>query len=175
MPLSVGLHWMQFTMPGTISQADTLAELNFCLPGSFEPATTGMLGYELHAVGTGGSHLLASERRPEHHVILPGKWLDSVATIPAMRLLSWITDNKGHLTRLDMAGDDSDKRVRRAALAEMVNQGCLVTHFKTVALHNNILGGKGNTMYVGAASSDRRLRIYDKDYESFGKTDSVRW
>lgn len=197
MSIKVGLHWLQFTMPEKVKIEDTLSELSYYVPSNYIAAKNGMLGYQNQLIGMGSSRILSSDidneiemrspkdvmatsrllssrERPEHHVILPGRWLDCLDERSSC-ILEWILEKEGHLTRLDIAGDDTDKRVRPRDLKKFCEEGQLVTHYKTVWLHDNIMGGRGSTIYFGSSSSDRRIRVYDKDIESGGMNDSVRW
>lgn len=173
--MNIGIDWLQFSLPEGNQVSATLDELNFYLPCEFKAAESGMLGYEHQLLGIAGARVLSTSRRPEHHVILPGKWVEAITPVEATCLLSWLYERAGNITRLDLAGDDTDKLVRPMDLKTFCEGNQLVTKFRTVLMHDNIMGGKGSTIYFGSAASARRLRVYDKDIESAGENDSVRW
>lgn len=175
MPMKTAIDWLQFSIPEGNPIGETMDELNYHLPTKFDNVEHGMLGYEHQMLGVGGCRVLSTARRPEHHVILPGKWCEAVDPVVTTCLIDWIHRHQGNITRLDLAGDDSDKRVRPRDLKAFCEADQLVTKFRTVLMHDNIMGGKGSTIYFGSAASARRLRVYDKDIESGGENDSVRW
>jgi DNA relaxase NicK len=79
-------------------------------------------------------------------------------------------------TRFDVAMDDYDKRVGFSEIVDALRCGNFA-RFKTFDIVCN--GGKrdfnGWTIYCGSNQSDRRLRIYDKQAESKGEIDAIRW
>lgn len=171
--LTVHVDYVQVTFPrtGRFVVADLLGPW---LPGEWMPAERGWLGYEMQLVGFGGARVLSSSRRPEVHVVIPGKACSALANEDMASLLGCVRERGGKVTRIDLAGDDFERVAEPVALREAVARGELVTHARTVDFYEALRGG-GATLYVGAPSSRQRLRVYDKRAESDGEIDSVRW
>jgi len=127
------------------------------------------------SIGAGGAKVLTSSKRPEHHVILPGEWCQAVGPEMSSIILGWIFDHDGHFTRLDLAGDDYSKLISPKGVAMRCEKGQLVSHCHTVSRTYGIMGKQQDGLYIGSPASIRRLRIYDKNKESKGEIDAIRW
>lgn len=174
--MNIGIDWLQFSLPEGNLIEETLEELNWYVPSDFQHMPSGMLGYESQLVGAAGCRVLSTPGRPEHHVILPGKWCESVDQVCNTVMLQWIKDRNGKITRLDIAGDDQKKLIRPVELNRIwMDTRQVVTKMRTGPFHSNAISGQGDTQYFGSKKSDRLLRVYDKDVESQGLNDSVRW
>jgi len=171
----VSVHWIQFTMPEEVRIEDTVKELRGYLDSPFESVGHGAWGYEDMSIGIAGSRLLTSAKRPEHHVELPGGWCESVGAEKCRTLLEWVTDNKGHFTRIDLAGDDYSKVITPKGVAKKCKKGELVSHCHHVTRNYSVMGKVQDVLYIGSPKSFRRLRVYDKNAESDGEIDAIRW
>lgn len=169
------IDWLEYTMPTKIGLNESMSEINYYINSDYTPSPTGLQGYEHMLIGTGNSKILFSDTRPETHYILPGEWCQHVGTELCTILLSWIRNNDGHLTRLDLAGDDYDKRVYPKDIAKLCNKGYLVSHFRYIETKERLKNNNNSLIYIGAPSSERRIRIYDKAEESNHKIDAIRW
>lgn len=79
------------------------------------------------------------------------------------------------LSRIDLCYDDYDKKYRPMFYFDMWRSGRIRSNFENVQL---IGTGKdaGNTLYLGSMKKrNKLLRIYDKDIESKGEKDCVRY
>ena len=132
-----------------------------------------MLGYERQRVGPGGARVLWSKRRPEVHVVLTGTWCRATSEAAMRGTLAYVCAT-GRATRCDIAADDWNLRVTPAQVRDAIRQGDAVTHTRSRHWHEDLATG-GGTLYVGAASSRQRLRVYDKGIESGGEIAAVRW
>lgn len=171
----ISIHWMQFTITEETSVNETVEEIGYYLGSKFEDLGHGALGYENMVIGVGGSRILTSAKRPEHHVILPGEWCQAVGSIKCSVVLAWVLENKGKFTRVDLAGDDYDKSVSVKDVAASCEKGELVSHCHAVSRIYGLRGKPQDGIYIGSANSRRRLRIYDKEKESEGEIDAIRW
>lgn len=79
------------------------------------------------------------------------------------------------LSRIDLCYDDYDKKYRPLDYARFWFDDRIKSHFQTMDIKGT---GKdiGNTFYLGSLKKRTKvLRIYDKDYESNGEKDCVRY
>lgn len=77
-------------------------------------------------------------------------------------------------TRLDFAFDDFEKKYTPHDYATLFSQDRIVTRFKKIQFIC-ACSKKGGTFYVGSRQNGKLLRIYDKEFESKGKIDSIRY
>ena len=171
----VSIHWMQFTISEETSVHDTIEELNWYLESNFESVGHGALGYESMDIGIAGARILTSEKRPEHHVILPGEWCAAIGPEMCSILLAWVFEHNGHFTRLDLAGDDYSKKVKVRGVVIAITRGQLVSHCHNAKRQNSLRGKPQDGIYIGSPRSRRILRVYDKNMESEGDIDAIRW
>lgn len=130
----------------------------------------GMIGYNLVRKYTDGRLELMSSERPDMgiHMIYSGD------TITCLTRLGYILNglslmkfhgNAGHkFTRIDLAIDVYGYGLNVARLAEAFNDKKVVTG-TSYGLYYSGLRDTGDTLYVGANSAKKRLRIYDKAKE----------
>jgi len=171
----VSIDWMQFTIPEETPVNETIGELLYYLDCDFKDLGHGALGYENLAIGAGGAKVLTSSKRPEHHVILPGEWCRAVGPEMCCIILGWIFDHNGHFTRIDLAGDDYSKVVSPKGVAVRCEKGQLVSHCHNISRIYDVMGKQQDGVYIGSPASVRRLRVYDKNKQSKGEIDSIRW
>lgn len=87
-----------------------------------------------------------------------------------------LKDRGAKFTRIDLAFDDFTKSFLPYDFWEFYNTGCLVTRIKHLSWYSSgNKSCKGQTFYAGNRSSDKFLRIYDKEVESHGQISSVRY
>lgn len=87
--------------------------------------------------------------------------LDGLGLAGSLELLRDLRGEGFMLSRLDEWVDDYEGRVTPARVREAVNGGHAVTHARPGRwVHNDEDGS--STYYLGAPSSDRRIRTYDK-------------
>ena len=86
-------------------------------------------------------------------------------------LLADIKSRGCRFTRMDICYDDYEKTFVPRDFGEWYFNGQILT--KT--LHMEYIHGYSDTFYLGRRGSDRFLRIYEKDKESQGKIDAIRY
>jgi len=118
--------------------------------------------------------VLSSAVRPEVHASLPGQWCRALSEEQMMEVVGWLLFAGASVSRLDLAGDDYDKRVMPADVWEAVKAGECVSHTQKRTFTESWKGG-GSTVAFGARSGRQYLRVYDKAAESLGQVDAVRW
>lgn len=78
-----------------------------------------------------------------------------------------------HCTRLDLALDDKDKLLDLDRIADCVESGCVNSRIRKRTIYRGYDGSdrSGTTVYIGAPSSDFRIRFYDKAKEKYNPDD----
>jgi DNA relaxase NicK len=172
---TVVLDWLSFTVPfddalnlsSVAAAASWLAHQVF---GGGVPLERGRYGYTSAYSVLGSGAVLYHEGRPEMgvHVELPATAL-AVVGMDVAALLSFVARHGGRATRVDLALD-SDTPIdmfRRAILdGEAVTKSHVKKSYEMQSLFEDDNGLRGHTIYIGSASSERRVRIYDKAAET---------
>jgi hypothetical protein len=85
----------------------------------------------------------------------------------------------GKVTRLDIALDDFDRSVGRAEISDAVEKGNYAgTKIASLISPKNRVKSesqRGWCWYFGSPSSNKRVRVYDKNIESKGELNCIRW
>jgi len=162
-----------------VAVSEVVGRLAETLPiGEFTQADRGMLGYHNMLLGCGRTKVLwgtsDARRASESHVILPGGACCLLSESHMRELLRWIDELEGQCTRIDLAGDDFDKRVTPDEFREHRLGPTVVTKTRPGRWYVDDCTG-GRTYYVGSRSSRMCLRVYDKAVESRGAIDSIRF
>jgi hypothetical protein len=92
--------------------------------------------------------------------------------------ISSFVDMGAKAQRVDLTLDDYEKRITPARFLEEIRGPNKVAHSKKALTITGVELGKpdtGETVYLGAPQSNRRLRVYDKSFESGGLIDAYRW
>ncbi|MBI2723996.1 MAG: replication initiation factor domain-containing protein [Chloroflexi bacterium] len=165
------MDWLAYTLPDT-TRNEVVQFLTERLPGDFVELPRGRYGFEQQAVGPQGALVLRSKRRRDVHVSLPGKWCRSIDE-PTMRFVLLYASLRGHVSRCDLAADDWSKRVTPADVYDAMERKEGATHCRDWSFYRNNKGGM--TCTIGAASSLQQLKVYDKNVESRGNIDAIRW
>jgi hypothetical protein len=99
------------------------------------------------------------------HIIYSGQSLQALASkgIDAERIIRNATDRGAKATRVDIALDIIDGRTGVRAFETSVRNSSCTTSSKTWRVLEN--GSGGHTLYIGARTSERMVRIYDKKAE----------
>jgi Replication initiation factor len=163
----------------TAPLSDVMERLANTLPlGEFMQADRGMLGYHNMLLGCGRTKVLwgtnEARRANESHVILPGEACRLLGEREMRELLTWISDVGGTCTRIDLAGDDFEKRATPDEFREHRLGPTVVTKTRPGRWFVDDCTG-GRTYYVGSRSSRMCMRVYDKAVESRGAIDSIRF
>ena len=90
-------------------------------------------------------------------------------------LVNIVKSSLYRVTRIDLATDDFAKRITPKTIADLELRGWWHGSRKT-RIH---IGGSSDidadTFYGGSKQSEKKIRIYNKDKESRGMIDSIRW
>jgi len=152
-----------------------------CDVGDWIALPCGSHGYKSAVLGPGGARIeFEPEGRFDFHVSLPGKACSRIGERRMRSYLKFADKNGGRATRVDTNLDDY---ARVAAVADVdahsVRSKGLVSHavkVKTINAHTTKSAElSGATIYIGSDSSRRKLRVYDKNLESHGEIDAIRW
>lgn len=157
------LDWLEFTVPvkGRLpSEAAVEWAGHF---GGMVPLEHGRYGYSSGAAVLGCGCLWWSDDRPDMgvHVSLPSDALERY-TGDWHALCQCVWWDLGKFTRCDLALDQGETPID--TVVEAVRARQVVSHFRKANQTVN-LWGDGCTIYLGASTSDTRVRIYDKRAE----------
>lgn len=135
----------------------------------------GMSGYDIGVRYLDGRIELCSSNRKDMqpHVIFSGSCIDKLALQGngnTMEILRAMAD--GSPSRLDIAVDIKNGCLNIEELRDEFHDGKAVTSAKK-GVYMQTVGEIGETLYIGSARSQRRIRIYDKAAEQ-GNTD-IAW
>ena len=98
--------------------------------------------------------------------------VDSPSALPDLLVL--LRSRGCQLSRIDLCFDDFDKTFRPKNYLGWWFNGQIVTKFRKVNL-TACMTEVGHTFYLGSRQTGKMLRIYDKDVESKGTVDCVRY
>ena len=118
------------------------------------------------------------------HVVFPGHsmhMLCDIFNLPTINDLVYakdllqILDNRScRITRLDICYDDYEKMFTPQDFVRFDVEGRIRTNTRTFGYLKS-RQNEGHTVYIGKRGSERYLRIYDKNYESGGKINAIRY
>jgi len=188
----VGVDWMAVTFRPEEATADCEKRLRNevvdavsvaleCEAGDWIALPSGSHGYKSAVLGPYGARLeFDPEGRFDFHVSLPGKACSLIGESRMRTFLVFAEKNGGRATRVDTKLDDYARVASVADVdAHTERSKGLVSHAQevmTINLHTtNSAELSGATIYIGSASSRRRLRVYDKNLESHGEINAIRW
>jgi len=151
-----------------------------CEPGDWVETESGSYGYQKGLVGPGGARLWwDAPGRDDIHVSLPGQACQLAGRERLVSFLRFCLGHGGKPTRCDTAIDDYRRVVSPGQVLETLQGPDVVTHAqKVLTQQGGVVGSRdltGATVYLGAAGSRQRLRVYDKGLESAGELDCIRW
>lgn len=180
------IDWLAFTLPDS-SPTDSASILD----SDWTQMKGGFQGYPRQWIWTGSAGGLGklgtgAPRQPrEVHIDLSGGIVARWASEKVQRVLRWIKEKQGHVTRIDCALDDRSMRVPLSTIRDAVQKGQCVTRAKSIqviesaAIHNGTKTGE--SVYFGSRRSQTLLRIYDKrrELQSQNRADAsaygIRW
>jgi len=142
----------------------------------------GFYGYRYQAVGPANLRILwgsLNEEKPRSdvHVQMTGKTCSAISNHKMLWLMEQI-QQFGQPTRIDLTLDDYDYVVDVDTVWQTLKANKdVVTHVRDSRRMESLKSGvdAGYTVYMGAPSSRRRLRVYDKGLESNGEIPAIRW
>ena len=182
---SVTFHPPESLLPYEVNQFmdSVIEEVSVTLHGDYEdwiPLEYGYQGYRKSILGPAGARLHFDPPNAAHfNLSLPGQACQLAGSDYLKRFFGYCIQNCGKARRIDLALDDFDKLITPQDVEAEFHSSNAVTHLRTIMGIQESKRGfperAGATRYLGAASSDRRLRVYDKNVESGGKVDAIRW
>ena len=149
-------------------------------PEDWIPLKHGYQGYRKTVLGPGGVRLHSDFPGAAHfNVSFPGQACQRAGAEHLKDFLAYSAENGGKARRIDLALDDYDKLITPEELEAQFHSPNAVTHIRKMKGVKDSERGHpeegGATRYLGAPSSARRLRCYDKNVESGGLIDAYRW
>jgi len=108
---------------------------------------------------------------------IPGQPLQHVHFHELLKLVGYLSRNRYNCTRFDWAVDDFDHSLSMDELADACERG----DYSGANSHRYFQRKKrghyeiGRTIYLGSSQSDKQIRIYDKNIESKGQVNSIRY
>jgi len=148
-------------------------------PGDWIEQEQGFKSYRQSLIGPANSRLHFNPRNgSDFNLSLPGQACQRAGTERLRMFFSSFVDAGAKARRVDLALDDYEKRITPARFLEELRGPNKVAHSKKViTMTGEELGmpETGETVYLGGPKSARRLRVYDKSFESGGLIDAIRW
>jgi len=162
------------------SVIETISDVLFGDPEDWIPLKHGYQGYRKTILGPGGVRLHSDFPGAAHfNISMPGQACQRAGAEHLKDFLAYSAENGGKARRIDLALDDYDKLITPEELEAQFHSPNSVTHVREIMGVQKSKRGDpehgGATRYLGAPSSNRRLRCYDKNVESGGMIDAYRW
>ncbi len=169
---SIKMDYLAFTIDYTVANMESLKRLFDNM--NWEELDYGMMRYANSAVIGDGGRVLWHPIKPEMgiHVRLGGKALGQVE-MTALGLLNRAVDLGGKFKRIDIAFDDTEGTLDIDLMYRKILTGEVQSRWRKVTRISGSAFGKkeklGDTVNIGARSSESFLRIYDKLLERVNK------
>lgn len=162
------IDWISATFKNTLNDAAIRNALSFGFPRKAWTETTPRYGYK-HALQHPLGHMVMfNPGRPEMgvHIQMGGRSLREMAAggHDAVKMLAWVSEQGGRVTRLDLAIDVKDEPIDLIALATCPRVKDAPGSARKWSQVQGSDGGQ--TVYVGSRQSEKFLRVYDKRIES---------
>ena len=161
---------------------DVVEEVSDVLGGHSEDWIEQEYGYKSYRrslIGPANSRLHFDPRSgSDFNLSLPGQACQRAGTERLRTFFSSFVNAGAKARRVDLTLDDYERRITPARFLDEIRGPNRVTHSRAVlTIAGEVLGNpdSGETIYLGAAKSARRLRVYDKAFESGGDIDAIRW
>jgi len=189
----VSVHWIAGTCP-TNKLTYAIACIDRAFFGGFEKFDYGLYRYDrsirfeafdgLAIYYDGNKARSEGVHRGRFTIVIPGKALDSL-TPERMRSLMWELTDKllFTATRIDVYWDDFERRITPSEVARHARAGNFAGYrLYELSGRKMAVGGEVESISDmvtfgcrGKAGSGRFLRVYDKNLESKGLRDCIRW
>ena len=148
-------------------------------PGDWIEQEQGFKSYRRSLMGPANSRLHFDPRNgSDFNLSLPGQACQQAGTERLRMFIASFVDARAKARRVDLTLDDYEKRITPARFLEELRGPNKVTHSRKALTISGVILGEpdtGETVYLGAPQSNRRLRVYDKSFESGGLIDAYRW
>ena len=182
----VGLGWLQ----GTVKRAkpESIVALVAGVIGSEPEARAGGTRWYLESVTIGPNVLMAwsPRNRPdvaETYFEVRQSALDELGGAASLKLAADLQDAGARMSRADGYYDDRLRHADPGMVAEAFRRGDSLTHIRVIRQYSKSTTGQkgegavldGATVYLGSATSEGMLRVYDKAAESGRPDAGVRW
>ena len=161
---------------------DVIEEISNVLggaPGDWIEQEQGFKSYRRSLIGPANARLYFDPRNgSDFNLSLSGKACQRAGTERLQTFFPSFVDAGAKARRVDLALDDYEKRITPARFLEELRGPNKVTHSRKALTISGVVIGEfdtGETVYLGAPKSARRLRVYDKWFESGGLIDAIRW
>jgi DNA relaxase NicK len=117
-------------------------------------------------------------RTADVHVSLSGEIVSAWEPEKVQAVCKWVTEKKGHGTRVDLALDDRAGHVTVAQVIDAADLGQAVMRWSTYdakrkCSHKGKDDIQGEMITFGSRQSETYLRVYDKRREAIGKGEDV--
>jgi hypothetical protein len=142
------------------------------LPNPLQAQERGMFGYHFSFTSPDGVNILYTPGRPDTHIQLTGRGCDAMGHFALVDKLLVPGD---HVTRLDVAVDCLNSGTTCSDIWGLLRRGDVISLSSNIRHIEGVLQSQGHTIYVGASSSERMVRIYDKGAEQQTGTDWLRF
>jgi len=166
------VHWLAFTVLDGRAAAEVLLQEKFADVGGWSAVQLphGGYGYRESLIGSFNTRLYYGADRPEAFVIMTGAVCDQLPAGVISQFLHAAANGRMRLRRIDIAFDglvDLDgKAISPRALFERVrvDRSILRTwaNRDSICYHETLEAGGGETIDIGARSSERYVRIYNR-------------
>jgi hypothetical protein len=169
---SIRLDYLAFTVPYSEENQEYIR--NFLKGTDVQNLDYGALKYSNSAIIFDGGRMYWHPERKEMgiHFRLGAKALSCVEMTP-IGLINRVRDWDGKFKRIDIAFDDFEGDLDIDEMYDNLALGDVVTRWRKAMRTNGVTLGKeektGDTVNIGARSSQAFLRIYDKKLEQQGK------
>lgn len=167
----VMLDWCGFTVPSE-NHAFSILRID---KSSFTPLETGAMGYSKTFILGHISVYYDGSVNMGCHVEISGQGCREYESegIPWWQLVSSVFECGGKFTRIDLALDDFDKRLKLTTMEAKIRRGSVSSIFKKARSLKEYLiedgSYTGKTLYFGSSTSRVQIRVYDKTLEQVSK------
>jgi len=186
----VGSHWLRNSFD--YEKLEVVKAMVCSIFGVCELCYNGILRYTTRYVWESGVSLCFDEdpdvRQKSHRnritLDIPGSACDELTAPDLLLLMQWIRELGGKCTRIDVFYDDYDRRVSLEELRTAIDEHDF-TYFRIAGKNQTLDRTKkenGGLTYDavtfgrrGSAGSGKYLRVYDKNLESDGEENCIRW
>ena len=153
---------------------------NFDWEGA-KPGTRGQL-YATVANSAQGIELAVNwaedyREESEYRLSIPGAPIAHCSYPRFFELCKYLHDLGGRCSRFDWCVDDYDRLLDIFVVASSCERDCYsrVGEYRYYQRKKSGEFAVGRTIYLGSSSSDKQIRIYDKNVQSKGEIDSIRY
>jgi len=172
--LSITIDWLSFTVRDN-ENTERFVRQNLCNEGSTQ--TTPLYGYTMATKYKIGCVRYTNPQRPEmgSHFVFSGSTLKSLydSEVSPFDLLETVVALGAKITRLDLAKDLRVSGLQIEPIWQAIQAGEYSGNSRNFRKIESLDGGY--TIYIGAQTSDRQIRIYNKGAETKTGADWMRF